>query len=423
MQQIFAYPEEMLNRGFVIAVYYAEMDKHTDALEAARSLAVGQSVGTWTPVPGITPQMLDRHMARVVAVYDLPPVELPSDLPEGKRPVIVHIAFPEVNFGAQFPMLLTTLLGNEASTSTQAKLIDLQFSQSFAAGFQGPRFGIEGVRKRLGVWNRPILLNMIKPCTGFGPDEGAALFAEVARGGVDIIKDDELLGNPSFNALVRRVEAYRRAAERIFEETGHRVAYCANITDRVDKLVENARRAQELGAAMVMVNAIAVGLGALHMLAEDDALNVPILAHSAGAATLTENPRSGIASPLLLGKLVRIAGADAGMFNSIYTRYPTLRERYLRIAHMQRMPLFHLKPSLPTIGGGITPGNAVRIIQDLGPDIMLAVGGAIHGHPDGAAAGARAMRQAIDAAMEGVALADKAAEHPELRRALEVWGP
>lgn len=111
------------------------------------------------------------------------------------------------------------------------------------------------------------------------------------------------------------------------------------------------------------------------------------------------------------------------MFNSIYTRYPTLRERYPRIAPMQRMPLFHLKPSLPTIGGGITPGNAVRIIQDLGPDIMLAVGGAIHGHPDGAAAGAQAMRQAIDAAMEGVALADKAAEHPELRRALKVWGP
>ncbi len=422
MQQAFAYPEEILNRGFVVAVYYAEVNRQSDALEVARSLAVGQSVGTWTPVPGITPEMLDRHMARVVAVYDLPPAELSSDLPEGKRPVIMHIAFPEVNFGAQFPMLLTTLLGNEASTSSQAKLIDLHLSQSFAAGFQGPRFGIEGLRQRLGVFGRPILLNMIKPCTGFGPDEGAALFAEAARGGVDIIKDDELLGNPSFNALVRRVEAYRRAAERVFEETGHRVAYCANITDRVDRLVENARRAQELGAAMVMVNAVAVGLGALHMLAEDPALNIPILAHSAGAATLTENPRSGIASPLLLGKLVRLAGADAGMFNSIYTRYPFLCERYLRIAHMHRMPLFHLKPTLPTIGGGITPGNAVRIVQDLGPDIMLAVGGAIQGHPDGAAAGARAMRQAIDAAVQGVPLADKAAEHPELKRALEVWG-
>ncbi len=420
MQDAFAYPEEILN-GFIIATYYTEMDRQTDVLAAARSLAVGQSVGTWTPVPGVTAEMTARHMARVVAVYDLPPAELSADVPEGKRPVLLQIAFPEVNFGPQFPMLLTTLLGSEASTSSQVKLIDLQLSSTFAAGFQGPRFGIEGIRRHLDIFGRPILLNMIKPCTGFDPETGAALFAEAARGGVDIIKDDELLGNPSFNALVRRVEAYRRAAERVFEETGHRAAYCANITDRIDRLLENARRAQELGASMVMVNAAAVGLGALHMLAEDKALNVPILAHSAGAAALTENPRSGIASPLLLGKLVRLAGADAGMFNSIYTRYPFLRERYLRIAHMQRMPLFHLKPTLPTIGGGITPANAVRIVQDLGVDIMLAVGGAIQGHPDGAAAGARAMRQAMDAAVDGVPLAEKAQEHPELKRALEIW--
>jgi len=422
MQEAFAYPEEMIRDGFIIATYYTEMDRSSDVLAKARSLAVGQSVGTWTPVPGVTPEMAARHMARVVAVYDLPPAELASDLPEGKRPVILQIAFPEVDFGPQFPMLLTTLLGNEASTSSQVKLLDIQFSPTFAGGFQGPKFGIEGVRKHLGVFGRPILLNMIKPCTGFGPETGAALFAEVARGGVDIIKDDELLGNPSFNTLARRVEAYRRAADRVYEETGHRAAYCANITDRIDNLVENARRAQELGASMVMVNAAAVGLGALHMLADDKAIAIPILAHSAGAAALTENPRSGIASPLLLGKLVRLAGADAGMFNSIYTHYPFLRERYLRIAHMQRMPLFHLKPTLPTIGGGITPANAVRIIQDFGPDIMLAVGGAIQGHPDGAAAGARAMRQAIDAAVHGVPLDEQARQHPELKRALEVWG-
>lgn len=421
MQDAFAYPEDLLNNGFIIATYYTEMDSQADVLAAARSLAVGQSVGTWTPVPGVTREMTARHMARVVAVYDLPPVELSSDLPEGKRPVVMQIAFPEVNFGAQFPMLLTTLLGNEASTSSQVKLMDLQLSPTFAAGFQGPKFGIEGVRERLGVFGRPVLLNMIKPCTGFDPETGAALFAEVARGGVDIIKDDELLGNLSFNTLARRVEAYRRAAERVFEETGHRAAYCANITDRVDQLLENAHRAEELGAAMVMVNAVAVGLGALHMLAEDKALHIPILAHSAGAAALTENPRSGIASPLLLGKLVRLAGADAGMFNSVYTRYPFLRERYLRVAQMQRMPLFHLKPALPTIGGGITPANAVRIVHDLGPDIMLAVGGAIQGHPDGAAAGARAMRQAIDAAVQGIPLDEMAREHPELRRALETW--
>ena len=54
---------------------------------------------------------------------------------------------------------------------------------------------------------------------------------------------------------------------------------------------------------------------------------------------------------------------------------------------------------------------------------MLAVGGAIQGHPDGTPAGGRAMRQAIDAVMEKVPLAQKAKAHPELRKALEAWAP
>lgn len=35
---------------------------------------------------------------------------------------------------------------------------------------------------------------MIKPCTGYTPEVGAKLFFEAAAGGVDIIKDDELIG-------------------------------------------------------------------------------------------------------------------------------------------------------------------------------------------------------------------------------------
>jgi 2,3-diketo-5-methylthiopentyl-1-phosphate enolase len=89
---------------------------------------------------------------------------------------------------------------------------------------------------------------------------------------------------------------------------------------------------------------------------------------------------------------------------------------------MQTLPLYDLKPTMPSVGGGITPGTAVRIIGDVGFDVMLAVGGAIQGHPNGAAAGGRAMRQAIDAAVEGRPLAEQAAAHPELAAALARWG-
>jgi 2,3-diketo-5-methylthiopentyl-1-phosphate enolase len=422
-ERAFAYAEDLADKGFIIATYFLELPARTDLIAKSASFAIGQTLGTWTAVPGITREMLEHHMARIVAVYDLPPIELATQLPEGKRPAIVQIAFPEANFGSQFPMLFTTLLGNDVSTSTQLKLIDLQLSSSFAAGFTGPRFGIAGLRQHLGIPQRPILLNMIKPCTGFGPQEGAALFAESARGGVDIIKDDELLGNPSFNPLRERVAAYRQAADRVYEETGHRAFYCANVTDRPERIIENAHRAQELGAGMVMVNAISVGLGIVQALAEDTRFNLPILSHYAGAGALTESPYSGISSPLLLGKLCRLAGADASMFSSIYSTYPLLRDKYLRTAQLQRMPLYQIKPSLPVVGGGIHPATAASILEDLGNDVMLAVGGAIQGHPDGTVAGGRAMRQAIDAVVAGMPLAEKAKGCPELRRAMQVWGP
>ena len=424
MGTAFAYSEELAGKEYIIATYYLETEPDVDIVSKTASFAVGQSVGTWTPVPGVTREMLERHMARIVAIYDVPPVELKPDLPVGKRSFFVQIAFPEANFGSQFPMLFTTLLGNDVSTATQLKLVDLQLSPSFVTGFGGPKFGTHGLRQHLGIPKRPILLNMIKPCTGFSPEVGAVFFAESARGGVDVIKDDELLGNTAFSAMADRVVAYCRAADQVYQETGHRAVYCPNITDRPEKVVENALRAQELGAGMVMVNGISTGLGVIQAVAEESQVTIPILAHYAGTGSLVENPKAGISSPLLLGKLNRLAGADVAMFGSIHSSYPSLREKYLRTAHFQTMPLFDLKPTMTSVGGGIHPASAARIIKDIGFDVMLAVGGAIQGHPGGTAAGGRAMRQAVDASVEGLSLAEKAREHPELRAALELWaGP
>ncbi|MEM3182548.1 MAG: RuBisCO large subunit C-terminal-like domain-containing protein, partial [Fervidicoccaceae archaeon] len=58
----------------------------------------------------------------------------------------------------------------------------------------------------------------------------------------------------------------------------------------------------------------------------------------------------------------------------------------------------------------------------LGNDIVIQIGGGTIGHPDGPAAGARAVRQAMEAAMSGIPLQEYAREKKELRRALEKWG-
>ena len=69
-------------------------------------------------------------------------------------------------------------------------------------------FLIEGLRKLTGVESDPLVLNMIKPCTGITPEAGARIFYDTALGGLDFIKDDELLGNPSFCPVAERVKAY-----------------------------------------------------------------------------------------------------------------------------------------------------------------------------------------------------------------------
>lgn len=418
----FAYAEELVDEGYLVATYYVEAPHDVDVLTEVAAFARGQSAGTWTPVPGLTEKMLRKHTARVVDAYDVPPVELSTDLPAGRRRLIVRIAFPEVNIGYQFPLLLTTLLGHEVSTAMQSKLLDIQLSRSFVEQFCGPAFGISGLRARLGIPQRPILLSIIKPSTGFSPEAGAPFFEQAARGGADIVKDDELLGDLSFTRLRDRVTLHREIIERIFEETGHRAAYCVNVTDRPGRVLENAKRAQDLGADMVMINGIAVGLGVVRAVAEEPAIEVPILMHHAGAGVWTEDRRSGLSSDLLLGKLSRLAGADAVMHSSIYSSYPRLRDRYVRTAQQLCMPLYDLQPSMPVVGGGVHPQTAVCIVEDLGLDVMLAVGGAVHGHPGGAAAGARAMRQAIRAAVGGTSLHDYARKHTELRKALGLWG-
>jgi 2,3-diketo-5-methylthiopentyl-1-phosphate enolase len=90
----FAYGEELIGHEYLIATYYLETDSEVDMVSKAASFAVGQSVGTWTPVPGVSREMLERHMARIVAIYDVPPVELVPDMPEGKRSFFIQIAFP-----------------------------------------------------------------------------------------------------------------------------------------------------------------------------------------------------------------------------------------------------------------------------------------------------------------------------------------
>ncbi|GAA6490991.1 MAG TPA: transcriptional regulator [Candidatus Bariatricus faecipullorum] len=416
---LYTLPETVQEQNDVVAYYYIELPRETDVLKKAGTLAVGQTIGTWIPVPGITDEIREKYMGRVVNVFDVPSVDLEPQVTEETQKYIIQIAYPAVHFGGDFPLLLTSLLGNDASTSAQVKLLDIIFPKEYAQEFSGPRFGIQGIREYLGIWDRPVLLNMIKPCTGLTPEEGAKIFYQVALGGIDLIKDDELLGDPAYSRPEERVKAYRKAAEAAAEVTGERVKYFVNVTSGSSRIMENVKRAVDAGADGIMVNFATAGYSTLKQIAE--AAGVPVLGHAAGAGMYYEGTLNGMASPLAVGKLARLAGADIVMVNTPYGGYPLRHQKYMQTLGQLTLPWYHIRPSMPSIGGGVHPGMVEKYVREAGTDIVLAAGGAVQGHPGGATAGARAMRQAVELVMEGGDFEEKSREKKELTEALDKW--
>src|SRR3712207_9368399 len=110
---MFRLSESVRGEDYLLATYYLELRADADVLAKASSYAVGQTIGTWVEVPGVTAEMRDRHLGRVVKVLEAPPVDLGTQAGETSG-YFMQIALPTVNFGPSIPMLLATSIGNRS---------------------------------------------------------------------------------------------------------------------------------------------------------------------------------------------------------------------------------------------------------------------------------------------------------------------
>jgi len=407
---------------YIIASYIIKRPKGMNVNYLSRFAAIEQSTGTWVRVPAETAEVRKNHVARVLGVYELPMYEyiIPKDVKE--RIYFVQIGFPVVNIkGMGIPMLLTTVIGN-ISITHGLKLVDLAFPKAWLEDFKGPKFGIDGIRKDLKIPERPLLNNMVKPCTGHTAEVAADLVYQAAVGGCDVVKDDELISNPSFNPLEERITKVMEAVDRADSEKGEKTLYTINITTKFPEMFEYADKMIEMGANALMINYLTTGFEALRQLAEDPSIKVPILGHMDFGGTFFGGVNTGMTSMLTFAKLPRICGADTVVIPAPYGKAEILDERYEQNLKALRFPLKHIKPTLPMPSGGITPGMVEKCIKEAGKDILIGSGGGIHSHPDGPTAGARAFRQAIDAVLQGKNVKQVAKEQKELGVALGVWG-
>jgi len=407
---------------YIIASYVIKMPKGMNVNYMARFAAIEQSTGTWIRVPEETAEVRKHHVARVLGVYEVPTYEyvIPKDVKE--RMYFVQIGFPIINIkGDGIPMLLTSVIGN-ISLTHGLKLVDLAFPKAWLEDFKGPKFGIDGIRKLLKVPKRPTLNNMVKPCTGHTADVAARLVYKAAVGGCDVVKDDELISNPSFNRLEERIVKVMESVDKADSEKGEKTLYTINITSKLPDMFEHADKMIELGANALMINYLTVGFAAFRAVCEDPSINVPILAHMDFAGTFIGGHWTGMNALLTLAKFPRICGADIIVTPAPYGKAEIITERYEQNLRALRHPYHHIKPTLPMPSGGITPGMVEKCIKEAGTDILIGSGGGIHSHPDGPISGAKAFRQAIDAVMEGKNVRDVAKEKEELGKAMGVWG-
>src|SRR4051794_29442033 len=196
---------------------------------------------------------------------------------------------------------------------------------------------------------------IVKPSLGLSPAEVAVTAGRLAAAGADLVKDDELLGNPDSCPLEERVRAVAAVG----------VNYAANVTGPTETLLARAARVVELGAGAVMINAFGQGLDALRALREAE-LGVPIFAHRVGAALWARNPSFGVA-PAVVAELTRLCGADyvqVGSFTGTVYDPPDDVRAQIRACHR---PLGAAKRSVAVIGGGVAPDNAAAQLDAAGP--------------------------------------------------------
>jgi ribulose-bisphosphate carboxylase large chain len=383
---------------YVIGTYYLE--SKVSIRDAAWNLAIGQSVGN----PNVrnrweTNELFENHSCVVEG-------------DESKLAAIksgtVNIGFPIVNTDwAQDGVthLLVQLMGGQLDIDsiTACHLLKLDIPSAIvSAHFLGPKFGISGVRRFTGTLDdMPLLGGIVKPKIGVSVATLVDMVKELVAGGVNFIKEDEIMANPACCPLAERVPAVMD----VIRASGRNVVYAVCINADAPYVLDRAREVARLGGNAIHVNFWA-GLGVYKALRD---LDTGLFIHfqKSGDKILTDKSHRFHIDWKVVCYLAGISGVDfihAGMWGG----YSCDEESELR----DIMSVLHAHGVIPALSCGMHPGLVAAIVKRFGPDFMANCGGAIHGHPGGTLDGVRAMRQAINGELD----------KPEYTAAIAKWG-
>jgi ribulose-bisphosphate carboxylase large chain len=347
--------------------------------DAAYDLAVGQSIGNpskrsvWE-----TPDMIEKFCCKILKGPDL-------DKESGE----VEIAFPLANIDWRtdgVAQLVCMIMGGNTDIDRiqRCRALSLEFSDSYIKNnFSKPKYGLTGFRKLTGQFNKPLFGGIIKPKTGITPEQLLDMTKQLVDGGVDFIKEDEIMSNPAICSLEDRVELVSRYI------SNTNVVYCFCINADPVHIVPRARFVSENGGRGVHVN-VWSGLGAYKSVRD---LDLPLYIHyqKSGERVFThkENPYS--ISWQVCCQLAAWCGVDtihAGMWGGYLSDPEDELQHTMKILTDGNVT--------PALSCGLTAELIQPIVDKFGVNWLANSGGGIHGDPAGTTVGARKIRNAVD---------------------------
>jgi len=405
----------------LIALFSFEPPEGMTREESAGRIASESSTGTWTTLANLPPRMKGLQATAYWMDGDLLKVAYPMALWER----------------GNFAQLKSGIAGNIFGMKgvKKLRLIDVSFPASYVRSFKGPLLGMEGIRKRYKVFDRPLTGAVPKPKIGFSAAEHARVGFETWMGGFDFVKDDENLSSLSFNRFDKRVELLAKYRDKAEKATGERKGAFVNITAEVEEMKKRARVLHDHGFDYAMMDVVIVGTSALQTMRRYlSDMKMTVHAHRAMHAAFTRDRSHGI-SMQFVAKEMRLLGMDQLHTGTAVGKLVGSEKEVTTLADMLRLgrtPAVEglcldqdwggTKSAFPVASGGLHPGLVPDVMKFYGKEMVLLVSGGIHGHPRGTREGAIATMQAIEAFNEGMTLEEKARTAPELSRALEKWG-
>ena len=367
-----------MSERIVVAYRLAVSKENVQAL--ARKIAIEQSVET--PESVITPDIEQRCVGRIEKIEAASACADCFDL---------ELSYSPEMLSGQYNQLINLCFGN-VSMYQNVRLTDIRIPNQLLANFEGPLYGVEGVRKQLGVYERPLLATALKP-RGQTDKYFAELAYGFACGGGDIIKDDQnLIG--SFDSFKKRVRTCLLAIDNGSQKSGRNCFYFPFISAPFEEMERHFEFVKLHGGRGVLLSPLIIGLDTARGLANK--YELMYMAHPAFTGSYCIQLSHGMDYKLLYGLLFRLAGVDISVFPNQGGRFSFAEQDCKDISYSLQEPLGKIKTAFPCPAGGMHYKDLEQMCRWFGKDAVFLLGGSLLEYSDDVESSTRAFRNKIN---------------------------